>query len=301
MHFKSGFVAIVGRPNVGKSSLLNNLIGTKVSIVTNKAQTTRNNIRGILTEKDQYQMVFIDTPGVHNSKSELDRFMNSSAFKSLKEVDVILFLVPADEKIGKNDLLLFKEIQKKASPKFLVLTKSDLVSKTEMMAKLQEWNNLSNDQFTEILPISNFDKMNLETLKNLILNYLPENEFQFYDENTLTDQSNRFLIREIIRENILLKTGQEIPHSVAILIDVLEEKSDLIQIEAIIVVERNSQKGIIIGKQGKKIQDIKYKSKKQISNSLKKPVELDLFVKVKENWRRSASLVKKMGYDKNKY
>lgn len=301
MHFKSGFVAIVGRPNVGKSSLLNNLIGTKVSIVTNKAQTTRNNIRGILTEKDQYQMVFIDTPGVHNSKSELDRFMNSSAFKSLKEVDVILFLVPADEKIGKNDLLLFKEIQKKVSPKFLVLTKSDLVSKTEMMAKLQEWNNLANDQFTEILPISNFDKMNLETLKNLILNYLPENEFQFYDENTLTDQSNRFLIREIIRENILIKTGQEIPHSVAILIDVLEEKSDLIQIEATIVVERNSQKGIIIGKQGKKIQDIKYKSKKQISTSLKKPVELDLFVKVKEKWRRSASLVKKMGYDKNKY
>lgn len=298
--FKSGFIAIVGRPNVGKSTLLNKMMGHKISIVTNKAQTTRNNIRGILTKKDEYQMIFVDTPGIHSSKNDLDRIMNASALKSMKDVDLILFLVPADEIIGKNDQFILKQLERKDVIKILVITKSDLVSKTKLLEKVLAWRELTQD-FVETIIISSVENINVEILKDLIYKHLPENDYQFYDEDMITDQPNRFSIREIIRENILMKTGQEIPHSVAILIDQLDDNDDEMNIEATIIVERKSQKGIIIGSQGSKIKDIKYKSKKQISELFDKPVTLELFVKVQEDWRSSPSLIKKMGYDKDKY
>ncbi|ATZ17369.1 GTP-binding protein Era [Williamsoniiplasma luminosum] len=301
MSFKSGFISIVGRPNVGKSTLINKMIGHKISIVTNKAQTTRNNIRGILTKKDEYQMIFIDTPGVHTSKKELDRFMNASALKSMKDVDIVIFLVPADETIGTNDKFILKQLEKQDVIKFLVITKSDLVSKNELFQKTQEWNEMVNNDFEEIIIISSTKDVNVDLLKDLILKHLPENDYQFYDEDMVTDQPNRFAIREIIRENILFKTGQEIPHSVAILIDELEEDESTINIVATIVVERESQKSIIIGQKGSKIKDIKYKSRKELKQLYEKNIELDLFIKVKENWRNSPSLIKMLGYDKNKY
>ncbi|EOA07475.1 GTP-binding protein, Era-like protein [Mycoplasma yeatsii 13926] len=299
-NFKSGFVSIIGRPNVGKSTLLNRIMKQKISIVTNKAQTTRNNIKGIYTKPNQYQIVFIDTPGVHTSKKQLDRFMNSSALKSTKDVDVLLFLAPADEVIGKNDMFLLKQIENVETNKILVITKADSVSKEQLIQKASEWNTYQN-QFDEIIITSSLENINIDKLLDLIVKYLPETNFQFYDDNTVTDQPERFTIREIIRESILLKTGQEVPHSVAILIDQLEKNDDEINIVATIVVERQSQKGIIIGKQGSKISDIRYKSKKQLQEIFEKPVNLELFVKVQENWRNSASLIKKMGYDKDKY
>lgn len=296
---KSGFITIVGRPNVGKSTLLNKIIGQKISIVTSKAQTTRNNIRGVLTDDDS-QLIFVDTPGIHTSKNQIDRFMNSSALRSMKDVDIIVFMVPADETIGKNDMFILKELERKEIPKILVISKSDAVSKEKLFLKANEWSAYKN-MFHEVIITSAVENINVKTLIDLIKKYLPETGFMFYETDTITDQPNRFAIREIIRENILMKAGQEVPHSVAIMIDELNEQEDEVNITASIIVERKSQKGIIIGHQGKKISDIRYKSKKQIKEMYGKEVNLELFVKVQENWRNSASLIKKMGYDKDKY
>ncbi|WP_434334768.1 GTPase Era [Mycoplasma capricolum subsp. capricolum] len=298
--FKSGFVSIIGRPNVGKSTLLNKLIGEKISIVTNKPQTTRNNIRGILTKKDQYQIVFIDTPGVHTTKKQLDKVLNTSALKSTKDVDVILFLAPSDEAIGKNDLFLLKQIKNLDVFKILVITKADNVTKEQLILKANEWSAYQ-DQFDEIIITSSLTNLNIEKLLELIVNNLSDNDYQFYDDDILTDQSDRFMIKEIIRENILLKTGQEVPHSVAVLVEHLEQNETEMNISAAIIVERQSQKSIIIGKKGVKISDIRYKSKKQIQTLFKKHINLELFVKVQENWRNSPSLIKKMGYNKDQY
>ncbi|WBX36151.1 GTPase Era [Mycoplasma capricolum] len=298
--FKSGFVSIIGRPNVGKSTLLNKLIGEKISIVTNKPQTTRNNIRGILTKKDQYQIVFIDTPGVHTTKKQLDKVLNTSALKSTKDVDVILFLAPSDEVIGKNDLFLLKQIQNLDVFKILVITKADNVTKEQLILKANQWSAYQ-DQFDEIIITSSLTNLNIEKLLELIVNNLSDNDYQFYDDDILTDQSDRFMIKEIIRENILLKTGQEVPHSVAVLVEHLEQNETEMNISAAIIVERQSQKSIIIGKKGVKISDIRYKSKKQIQALFKKHINLELFVKVQENWRNSSSLIKKMGYNKDQY
>lgn len=301
MSFKTGFIAVIGRPNVGKSSLVNKIVGAKVSIVTNKAQTTRNNIRGIVTKKNEYQLIFIDTPGIHTPKQELDKFMNSSAFRSTKEADLVLFLVPADENIGKNDLLILKDLQRKTVPKFLVVTKNDLVSKEIMAKKLLEWSQISNNIFDEIIPISLEYSKALENLEKLMVEYLPESDYHFFEDNQNTDQPFRFSIKEIIRENILIKAGQEIPHSIAILIDEIHDTEQMLTIMATIIVERKSQKGIIIGKNGSKIKDIKYKSRKQLKELTNKNIKLELFVKVQEKWRNSPSLIKKMGYNKDKY
>ncbi|MCK8461739.1 GTPase Era [Mycoplasma capricolum subsp. capricolum] len=298
--FKSGFVSIIGRPNVGKSTLLNKLIGEKISIVTNKPQTTRNNIRGILTKKDKYQIVFIDTPGVHTTKKQLDKFLNTSALKSTKDVDVVLFLAPSDEVIGKNDLFLLKQIKNLDVFKILVITKADNVTKEQLILKANEWSAYQ-DQFNEIIITSSLTNLNIEKLLELIVNNLSDNDYQFYDDDILTDQSDRFMIKEIIRENILLKTGQEVPHSVAVLVEHLEQNETEMNISAAIIVERQSQKSIIIGKKGVKISDIRYKSKKQIQTLFKKHINLELFVKVQENWRNSPSLIKKMGYNKDQY
>ncbi|AGJ90835.1 GTPase Era [Mycoplasma putrefaciens] len=299
-NFKSGFVVILGRPNVGKSTLLNQIMGHKISIVTNKAQTTRNNIRGVYTKPGAYQIVFVDTPGVHTTKKQLDRFLNSSALKTTKDVDLLLFLAPSNETIGKNDLFLLKQIQNLEIPKILVITKADLVNKEQLIVKATEWNAYQ-EFFDEIVITSSSQDLNLDKLLELIVKYLPQTNYQFYDQETITDQPERFMIREIIRENVLLKTGQEVPHSVAILIDQLEKYQTKVNIIASIVVERASQKAIMIGKQGSKIADIRYKSKKQIQQMYHQKVNLELFVKVQPNWTNSASLIKKMGYDKDKY
>ncbi|ATZ16386.1 GTP-binding protein Era [Entomoplasma freundtii] len=300
MSFKSGFVSVVGRPNVGKSSLVNNLIGTKVSIVTNKAQTTRNNIRGILTKEDDYQLIFMDTPGVHTPQKELDKVLNSTAFRSIKDSDVALFVVPANEKIGKNDLLLLKDLLKKDVPKVLLISKTDLVTPEELQTKIAEWATIA-PELEQVITFNVGDDNSKANLIQALVDLVPESDYQFYPNGQHSDQSTRFLIKEILRENILFKAGQEVPHSVAILVDELQQTTTDINILATIIVERQSQKGIILGHQGDKIKDIKYKTRKELKRLFNKNIHLEVFVKVQENWRNSPSLLKKMGYDKDKY
>ncbi|ATG97351.1 GTPase Era [Mesoplasma lactucae] len=297
--FKSGFVTVVGRPNVGKSTLINRLVGHKVAIVTNKPQTTRNNIRAVLNKKDEYQVVLLDTPGIHTPKLEIDRFMNANAFRGMKDTDLILFLVPADETIGKNDLYIAEDLKKKEdTPKILVITKADTVSKEELMQKVQDWKEIFPADDTIV--ISTLMNDNIDKLLDLILKYMP-NDFKFFGDDQISDQPNRFFIKELIREQVLLKTGQEVPHSSAVSIDMLEDEPDHMDIDATIYVERDSQKGIIIGKGGSKINDIKYKVRRELEEAYNKPVDLQIHVKVEKNWRSSPSLLKRMGYDKDKY
>ncbi|WP_146637603.1 GTPase Era [Spiroplasma clarkii] len=296
---KSGFVSIVGRPNVGKSTLLNTLLNKKVSIVTEKAQTTRNRIQGILTTPDA-QIVFVDTPGLHKVQNELDRYMNRVALQATKGTDVILLLAPSDEFIGENDRFLVKSLQERDVPVFLLITKADLVSKELLDLKIQEWKNYGY-KFAKIIPVSATTGLNLPALLDEIKQVFPNTGIKFYPDDQYTDQPERFLIREIIREEILLQTEQEVPHSVAILIDKFEEKDTLIKVIASIIVERDSQKGILIGNKGSKIKAIGTEARKKLEELFNKQFYLELYVKTKAKWRQSASLIKQLGYDKDSY
>ncbi|WP_025363302.1 GTPase Era [Spiroplasma culicicola] len=298
-NIKSGFIGIIGRPNVGKSTLLNTLLEKKVAIVTNKAQTTRNRINGILTKPD-CQYVFVDTPGVHKAQNELDRYMNKVALQATKGVDVILFLAPSDEYIGDNDRFILNSLKERDVPVFLIITKCDAVKPEILDQKIREWKQLEHD-FLDVISISSTHNLNLDVLLEKIKEQLPETGFKFYPDEQYTDQPERFLIREVIREEILLQTEQEVPHSVAILIDKFEEKKDIIRVIASIVCERSSQKGIIIGNKGTKIKQIGIETRKKLEAIFSKQFYLELFVKTKEKWRQSASLIKQLGYDKDSY
>ncbi|AXK51104.1 GTPase Era [Spiroplasma alleghenense] len=297
---KSGFVSIVGRPNVGKSTLLNTFLNRKVSIVTNKAQTTRNNITGILNSKSEYQIVFVDTPGIHDHKHELGKFMNKSAMYSTKSADVILFLAPANEFIGENDNFILRALKEREVPVILVVTKKDLVDEKTLQNKISEWKEID-FKFTEIITISSTDSLNIDVLKNKIVDFLPETGIEYFPSDMFTDQPERFIVRETIREEILIQTEEEIPHSVAILIERFHEKSWIIKIMATIIVERDSQKGIIIGKGGSKIKAIGTAARIKLRSLFGKEFHLELFVKVEKKWRSSPSLIKKLGYDKDTY
>jgi len=298
-NIKSGFIAIIGRPNVGKSTLLNTLLSKKIAIVTNKAQTTRNRINGILTKED-CQYVFVDTPGVHKPHNELGKYMNKVALQTTKGVDLILFLAPSDEFIGENDRFVLNALKERNLPVFLIITKADLVDEKSMDIKIKDWKN-QGFNFAQIIKVSSTMNFNLDVLLEKIKEVLPENGVKFYPDDQYTDQPERFMIREIIREEILLQTEQEIPHSVAILIDKFEENKNIIKVIASIICERTSQKGIIIGSKGCKIKFIGIESRKKLEELFTKQFYLELFVKTKEKWKQSASLLKQLGYDKDSY
>lgn len=300
MAFKSGFVSIIGRPNVGKSTLLNTLLHNKVAIVTSKAQTTRNRIQGIYHHQD-FQIVFMDTPGVHKPHHDLGKFMNKVALQSTKSADVILLLAPSDEYIGENDQFLIRQLQEKKDVLvFLILTKSDLVTKQVIKEKINQWKKLYN--FHNIIDISAINGQNIDILIQQIVEHLPEGH-KYFPEDMTTDQPERFLIREIIREKLLLLTEQEVPHSAAVLIDAFEEQEhkNLLRITASIIVERDSQKAIIIGKKGSLIKEIGIQSRIELEAVLNSKIYLELFVKVEDKWRSKASMIAKLGYDKNNY
>ncbi|KAI92211.1 GTPase Era [Spiroplasma melliferum] len=297
MAIKSGFVAIVGRPNVGKSTLLNTILNNKVAIVTAKAQTTRNRIQGIYNDQES-QIVFMDTPGIHKAHHEMGKFMNKVALSATKAADVILFLAPANERIGDNDRYIIKALQERAIPIVLVVTKIDLVSKGDLMVKIAEWEKIH--QFTAVIPVSAVKHKNLETLLILLKTHLEVGP-QYYPDDMLTDQPEKFLIREIIREKILLLTEDEIPHSVAILIDKIEDQPQLLKIMASICVERDSQKGIIIGKQGRLIKKIGTQARLELEQILGTKIFLELFVKVVDKWRDKPSMIARLGYNKESY
>ena len=297
MSFKSGFVSIVGRPNVGKSTLLNHILKTKLAITSSTAQTTRNTIQGIYTD-DEAQIIFMDTPGIHKPQDGLGSFMNTNALNSIYGVDLVLFIAPADEKIGKGDRFIVERLKEADGPVYLILNKMDLLSKDEMIQKLNEWKELFD--FKEIIPISALNGDNVDDLIQTIKLELHEG-VMYYPKDHITDHPERFIMAEFIREKILYFTHEEVPHSVAIVIEKMEETPKGVHIMAAIVVDRSSQKAIIIGKQGSMIQKIRQNAKREMKRFLQTPVYLELFVKVEKDWRNKQKYLREFGYDENDY
>lgn len=291
MEFKSGFISIIGRPNAGKSTLMNALLNEKVAIISPKPQTTRNNIQGILTTDDT-QYVFIDTPGIHKPKHELGRTLNKNAYNALKDVDLVYYMVDASIPFGSGDEFMLELLKNVKAPVFLLLNKIDLLNKDDLLKLLIKWQSRYN--FKEIFPVSALVKDNLEALLSTTREYLDYGP-KFFPDTQISDHGESFLISEMIREKVLYKTEEEIPHSVAVVVENMEEKGSKTYIQALVVVERDSQKGILIGKQGSMIRNIKLSAQKDISLVLGKRVELELYVRVEKNWRNRQSKLQQFG------
>lgn len=291
--YKSGFVALIGRPNVGKSTLLNFLVGQKVAIMSPQPQTTRNKISGIYTD-DQEQIVFIDTPGIHKPKNKLDDFMDKSSYSALDEVDVVLFMVEP-EPAGKGDQYIAELLKKIKKPVFLVINKIDKVHPNKLLSIIDSYKNLGD--FAEIVPISASQGNNVSELIKTIAKYLPEGP-QFYDADQLTDRPEYFIVAELIREQVLKLIHEEVPHATAVVVDRMRDhEGGKLQIEATIYVERPGQKGIIIGKKGQMLKQIGIAARQEIEALLGEKVNLRLWVKVQKNWRSDPAFLKSIGYN----
>lgn len=294
--YKSGFVAIIGRPNVGKSTLMNHLIGQKVAITSRKAQTTRNKIQTVYT-CERGQIVFLDTPGIHKAKNKLGEYMVNVASRTFKDADVILWLVEPGTQVGPGDRHIAEQLKNCKLPVILVINKVDTVKKEEVAGFIETYRKLID--FADIVPASALRAQNLDTVIDYIFKYLPYGP-QFYDEDTITDQPQRQIVAELIREKALRTLDEEIPHGIAVTIDTMKERPDgrIVDIEATIICERDSHKGIIIGKQGAMLKKIGSAARFEIERMLEQKVNLKLWVKVKKDWRDSDYLIKNFGYDK---
>ena len=293
---KSGFAALVGRPNVGKSTLMNRLIGQKIAITSNKPQTTRNRIQTVYT-CEKGQIVFLDTPGIHKAKNKLGEYKVNVAERTLKEVDVILWLVEPTSYIGAGEKHIAEQLAHIHTPVILVINKIDKVKKDELLAYIDAYRRLLD--FAEIVPVSALKGMNEDVLLDQIFKYLPYGPM-FYDEDTVTDQPMRAIVAELIREKALKLLDEEIPHGIAVSVDVMKQRpgQELWDIEATIICERDSHKGIIIGKGGAMLKKIGSAARYEIEKMLEARVNLKLWVKVKKDWRDSDFLIKNFGYDK---
>ena len=291
--YKSGFVSLIGRPNVGKSTLMNSLIGQKIAITSNKPQTTRNRIQTVYTD-DRGQIVFLDTPGIHKAKNKLGNYMVNVAQRTISEVDVILWLVEPTTYIGAGERHIIEQLKKTNTPVILVINKIDTVKKDEILAFIEAYRHELD--FAEVVPVSALKKKNTEVLIDCILKYLPYG-MPFYDEDTVTDQPQRQIAAELIREKVLRSIDEEIPHGVAVAIDSMKWNRDMCHIDATIVCERDSHKGIIIGKQGSMLKKIGTLARREIEDMLECQVNLQLWVKVKKDWRDSDFLLKNFGYN----
>lgn len=290
---KSGFVALVGRPNVGKSTLMNFLVGQKVAITSNKPQTTRNKISGIYTTDDM-QVVFVDTPGIFKPHLELDDYMDKASLSSLKDVDLILFMVEP-EKMGRGDEYIIEQLKKVNVPILLLINKVDQVNPNELLPIIDEYHKL--DVFKEFLPISATQGIGIADLIEVLREYLPEGP-DYYDPEQITDRPEYFMVAELIREQILKLTSEEVPHAAAVWVERMNQhENNKLQIEATIYVEKSGQKGIIIGKGGAMLKQIGIKSRKQIEELLGEKVNLKLWVKVQRNWRSDPRFLKQIGYN----
>ncbi|MFR4817616.1 MAG: GTPase Era [Blautia stercoris] len=294
--YKSGFVAIIGRPNVGKSTLMNHLIGQKIAITSRKAQTTRNKIQTVYT-CERGQIVFLDTPGIHKAKNKLGEYMVNVASRTFKDADVILWLVEPGTQVGPGDRHIAEQLKNCKLPVILVINKVDTVKKEEVAGFIETYRKLID--FADIVPASALRAQNLDTVIDCIFKYLPYGP-QFYDEDTITDQPQRQIVAELIREKALRTLDEEIPHGIAVTIDTMKERPDgrIVDIEATIICERDSHKGIIIGKQGVMLKKIGSAARFEIERMLEQKVNLKLWVKVKKDWRDSDYLIKNFGYDK---
>lgn len=290
---RSGFVSFVGRPNVGKSTLLNSILGKRVAITSDKPQTTRNMIQGIYNDKDT-QIVFVDTPGIHKPKSRLGKVLNKQAYYSINDVDIVVLVVDISEKIGAGDKFVIdvlKNIENK--PVFLVINKIDKLPKEEILKKIDEYQKLYD--FAEIIPVSARKKDNTDRLLEVIKKYLPDN-IKYFDDNTITSSSPSFIISEFIREKILDLTSEEIPYSVTVIVENLEEDERSMSINAVVIVDRENLKKIIIGKNGSMIKEIGIRARKDIETYFNKRVYLELFVKVVDKWRDKEKFLNMIGY-----
>ena len=290
--FKSGFVTLIGRPNVGKSTLMNYLIGQKIAITSNKPQTTRNRIQTVLTT-DEGQIVFVDTPGIHKAKNKLGEYMVNVAEKTLNEVDVVLWLVEPTTFIGAGEQHIAKHLQRVKTPVILVINKVDSVKREEILPAIAAYKDIYD--FADIVPVSARSGDNTDELLRVIMKYLPYGP-QFYDEDTVTDQPERQIVAELIREKALHSFQDEIPHGIAVAIDRMKMQNKVMHIDATIICERDSHKGIIIGKQGSMLKKIGSTARYEIERMLDCKVNLKLWVKVKKDWRDSEFLMKNFGY-----
>ncbi|AQM41781.1 MULTISPECIES: GTPase Era [Staphylococcus] len=290
---KSGFVTIIGRPNVGKSTFVNRVIGHKIAIMSDKAQTTRNKIQGVMTQEDA-QIIFLDTPGIHKPKHKLGDYMMRVATNTLSEIDAIMFMVNVNEDIGRGDEYIMEMLKSVKTPVFLVLNKIDLVHPDELMPRIEKYKKYMN--FTEIVPISALEGLNVEHFINVIKSYLPEGP-KYYPDNQISDHPEQFVVSELIREKILHLTNEEIPHAIGVNVDrMIKEDEERVRIEATIFVERDSQKGIVIGKGGKKLKEVGKRARQDIEGLLGSKVYLELWVKVQKDWRNKVNFIRQMGY-----
>lgn len=294
--FKSGFVTIIGRPNVGKSTLMNRLAGQKIAITSNKPQTTRNRIQAIYNCKEG-QVVFLDTPGIHKAKNKLGEYMVLAAEKTLKEVDIVLWLVEPTTYIGAGERYIAECLHSVNIPVMLVINKIDTVNKAELLTIIDNYKDIA--KFAEIIPISALNGENTKDLIDTIIKYLPEGPL-YYDKDMVTDQPERQIVAEMIREKTLRNLENEVPHGIAVSIETLKErkKKNIVDINAVIICERDTHKGIIIGKQGNMIKKIGTQARQDIESLLACKVNLKIWVKVKKDWRNSDYLIKNFGYDR---
>ncbi len=289
---KSGFVSIVGRPNTGKSTLLNSLIKKKVAITTNVAGTTRNVIQGIYNEKD-YQIVFVDTPGVHKAFNKLGRVLNKQAFSLMREVDAVLFVVDAKSGIGEGDRFIIENLKKSECPVILVINKIDLISNKDLLSIIESYKDLMN--FSEIVPVSALKDNNVKTLIDVVKKYLTD-EIKYFRDDIYTSNSIKFMISEIVREKLFMETHDEIPHSITCHTVMFEEKKDLVRIGVDIIVDRENIKKMIIGKNGEKLKSVGLQSRIDIEELLNKHIYLETYVKVIETWKDKERYLKELGF-----
>lgn len=296
-NYRAGFVSIIGRPNVGKSTLMNRIIGQKIAITSSKPQTTRNRIQTVYTS-DEGQIVFVDTPGIHKSKNKLGDYMVKVAYSALNDVDCVLWLVEPTTFIGAGEKQIIEQLSNVKSPVILVINKVDTIKKANILEVIDTY--AKEYDFAQIVPVSARNGHNMEELIKAIMQYLPYGE-AFYDEDTVTDQPMRQIVAELIREKVLRCMGDEIPHGVAVAIDSMKQDGRMWNIDATIVCERDSHKGMIIGKSGAKLKEIGSEARPEIEDLLESKVYLKLWVKVKKDWRDSDFLMKNFGYNPDDY
>lgn len=290
---KSGFVSLIGRPNVGKSTLLNSIIGKKVAITSDKPQTTRNIIQGIYNEKDT-QIVFVDTPGIHKPNHKLGKYLNKQAYYSIDDVDIILFLVDGSTSIGSGDKYIIERFKETNKPVILIINKIDKLSKDKILLKINEYKDLYN--FSEIIPVSALKNDNVKTVIEVLKKYLPDS-IQFYEEDTVTNKPMHFLISEMVREKVFNSTNEEVPHSITCYVENIDHKKNSCNINVVIVVDRDSLKKIIIGSNGSKIKEIGRQARLDIEPLIGKKVYLELFVKVIKKWRDKEKYLSEFGFN----
>ncbi|MFW6006446.1 MAG: GTPase Era [Bacillota bacterium] len=292
--FKSGFVTVIGRPNVGKSTLINQIVGEKIAITSPRPQTTRNKMRLVYTT-EKGQIIFVDTPGMHKIKNELDDYMLDQIYDSLKGIDVIIFVVDATTPFGKGDDYVYKEIKGTDIPVIIAMNKIDKINKKTLMSRKENYERATGK---EVIPVAATQKKNFDTLIDTVFSCLPEGP-KYYPEDMITDQIERFVVSEIIREKLFYFTRDEVPYGIAVLIEDMKQRNDdMFYIRANIFVEKKSHKGIVIGKNGKRLKKIGEKARSDLEGFLQSKVYLDLWVKVRQDWRNKDYLVERMGYNK---